>query len=51
MAFDPDTGEQMWLIGPIRLQGRRTVLSFLRPTGGSIAGTQEAKPEPWGEGV
>ena len=50
MTFDPDTGEQMWLIGNSRMQGRRTVLSFLRPVGGSFAGTDQATLEPWGEG-
>jgi hypothetical protein len=50
MAFDPETGEQMWLIGPSRLKGRRTLLSFLRPVGGAFAGPQEAQLEAWGEG-
>ena len=50
MAYDPETGEQMWLIAPSVLHGRRAVLSFLRPVGGSFAGVDEATLEPWGEG-
>jgi CubicO group peptidase (beta-lactamase class C family) len=42
MTYDPATGEQMWLIGPSRLQGRRTLLSLLRPVGGSLQDATEA---------
>lgn len=50
MTFDPQTGQQMWLIGPSRLRGRRALLSFLRPVGGAINDNTAATLQPWGEG-
>jgi len=51
MTFDPETGQQMWLIGPSRMHGRRTVMEFLRPVGAAFAGPQQADLQAWGEGT
>ncbi|MDX1460719.1 MAG: serine hydrolase [Xanthomonadales bacterium] len=49
LTFDPVTGEQLWLIGPSRLHGRRTVMQLLRPVGPSFEGEGETVLEPWGD--
>jgi CubicO group peptidase (beta-lactamase class C family) len=50
MTYDPDTGEQMWLIAPSHLRGRRALLSFLKPVAGSFHDDTAANLVPWGEG-
>jgi len=49
MAFEPGTGKQQWLIAVGQLHGRRAVLEFFRPEGGTFVGNQPANKNHWGD--
>lgn len=49
MTFDPQSDEQMWLAAVGELHGRRAVLQFLRPEGGSLEGGAPATLQAWGD--
>jgi CubicO group peptidase (beta-lactamase class C family) len=50
MTFEPETGNQQWMIAVGRLSGRRALLEYLRPIDGSFVGTDPANLTTWGEG-
>ena len=49
MAYDPETGSQQWLFAVGQLHGRRAVLEFFKPEGGSFAGDTTAELRNWGD--
>ena len=49
MTFEPATGKQQWMVAVGQLHGRRAVLEFLQPTGGSFTGEGEATLGAWGD--
>ncbi len=49
MAFEPETSKQQWLIAVGQLHGRRAVLEFIRPEGGTFVGNQPANMNHWGD--
>ncbi len=49
MTFEPATGEQHWMVAVGEMHGRRVILQFLRPTGGSFEGDSEADLGSWGD--
>lgn len=49
MTYEPGTNEQLWLIAVGQLHGRRSVLEFLRPQGGTFGGGEAADLSSWGD--
>lgn len=49
MAYEPETQLQQWLIAVGEMHGRRAVLEFLRPQGGSFAGDAVGQLDDWGD--
>jgi hypothetical protein len=49
MAYEPATGLQQWLLAVGQMHGRRAVLEFLRPEGGTFAGNTLAVLNSWGD--
>ncbi len=49
MTFEPASGDQQWMVAVGEMHGRRVILEFLRPTGGSFEGDGEAHLGGWGD--
>lgn len=49
MTFDPVSGEQMWLFAVGELHGRRAILPFRKPQGGTFGEPSRTDIEPWGD--
>ena len=49
MAYEPETGKQQWLLAVGQIHGRRAMLEFLRPEGGTFAGDTLAVLNSWGD--
>lgn len=49
MTFEPGTREQMWLFAVGELRGRRAILQFRKPVGGTFGEPSQTHIEPWGD--
>ena len=49
MTYEPETQAQQWLVAVGQMHGRRAVLEFLRPQGGSFDGDVIARMDEWGD--
>lgn len=49
MTFDPVFDQQMWLFAVGELHGRRAMLQFRRPLGGTFGEPSQTQFEPWGD--